>query len=208
MLTMSAPSMCQALSPSHDLCVTPISCLQSTVPWQAACASTDLTACASLNTPTLNCCDSTQEHRITLDISFTCEAKQWIVFIDYFHPSDGKYFLCCLHMYKVIFCIKNWFSTENTFVHIYKHTFILVTCILPSTVCKKKSSLYVSLFIFTLKWNGKSCICKEFLLAKHIIYFGSINQRAVMLQNMGSPFRNIPSGGMEVQYIIPAVSNK
>lgn len=32
---------------------------------------------------------------------------------------------------------------------------------------------------------------------KHIVYFGSINQNAVMLQNMGSPFRNIPSGGTE-----------
>lgn len=31
---------------------------------------------------------------------------------------------------------------------------------------------------------------------KHIVYFGSINQNSVMLQNMGSPFRNIPSGGI------------
>lgn len=80
------------------------------------------------------------------------KANQWIVFIDYFHPSDRKYSLCCLHIYKLIshlFCIKNCFSTENTLVHIYKHTSIPVSRILHSSVCLKKS-LCMSFFLHSL----------------------------------------------------------
>lgn len=117
--------------------------------------------------------------------------------------------VCIYTKWFPIFSVSKTGSVQKILLYAYTNILSYLYHVFSIAVfIKKKKSLYVFLFIFTLKWNGKSCRCKEFLLAKYIIYFGSINQRAVMLQNMGSPLRNIPSGGIEVQYIIPAVSNK
>lgn len=127
-------------------------------------------------------------------------------------PQAGStvHAICISAKWFTVFPISKTVSVQKIPLYTYTNilSYLYHIFYIAVFVIQKKKSPYVFLFIFTLKWNGKSCLCKEFLLAKHIIYFGFINQSAAMLQNMGSPFRNIPSGGIEVQYIIPAVSNE
>lgn len=137
----------------HDLvCITCISCLQPTIMYRQLAHRHIFLGMPSINALTQNYC-------ITEEISFTCKGIQWIIFIDHFHPSGRKYCSCYLHICEVIYrlsYIKDCVSTENTLVHIYKHTFIPVSYILHSSVCytKKKVSICVSFHIhFKMKWK-------------------------------------------------------
>lgn len=59
---------------------------------------------------------------------------------------------------------------------------LLCACILIPVSHSSHGDVYLKknlcFFVLTWKWNGKSCFCKEFLLVKHIVYFGSINQNS------------------------------